>query len=922
MRKIILFIFMLSLTILYSISIYDIQYTTNPGGNGTYPSPYEGQVITTGGIVFATDFNNGRFFITQEGNDWEGIYVYDNDQNVAVGDSVIIEAEVYEYWGFTELSNLISCQIVSSGNTLPAIGPSYLSQIRSEAKESVKVWVLDVIVAQTYDEWGQWEISESGSECTIRTGFKNMQEMGIPLVVGYPLWISGFVTYFWEEFQLNPISLNSISSTTENYIISVSEQMIFSPQEIEIPINLTLFNQGQAQSYQFELQYNSDVIEYVDYETSGTLSATGTIEVEPIGNGSISVSYNGNFSFENMEILLKLNFSGLESGSGELEFSEFIIDDISVEYFSIEDIILLLENTPIGDTLTVIQRPLQNIPQITIPNEEFTIVCLADETTTGWLSELIHFNKTIPLDISNTFYDTDLERWKLTVSAPVPDIYELYDLVVSAAGIAADTAKNAVQLIPEIKTDYCFIHITDSHLPTHIFYPDPASLTDSTEVNDFREVIRDINLINPEFVLFTGDIVNEGEMEEFENRRVYTKTQILLEELEVPLYLTSGNHDIGGWDSSPPSQGTARRNWWNFFGWNWLQAPPPADPYYTQNYSFDYGQTHFIGMEAYLNYDSYMYNIYGSESFTDLQMQWLENDLSLASASESQVLFYHYDFSEQIDLGELEIEMALYGHIHSNSGNITSPPYNLSTESTCDGNRAYRVINVNNGILEPTNTVYAGWDGEDLNATFTPANNGSADSLFCYIENSQNLNFTEAQLRFIMPANAEEYLVYNGTVNQIDESGEFAVCYASVDIPANGNTSVSVVADFNASAENPLVPQDFQLTNYPNPFNPSTTISFLLTQISSFVTLEIYNLKGQKVKSLPVTLSGVEGSGNDYLQTPNPSSTLRMTQVGSNKYSVVWDGTDNNGIGVSSGIYFIKLNSEDQESLKKIMLLK
>ena len=904
MRKIILIIFIFYITVLNSISIYDIQYTTDPGSNGTYPSPYEGQIVTTGGIVFATDFNGNRFFITSGGvtggDDWEGIYVYDNEQNIAVGDSVIIEAEVYEYYGFTELSNLISCEIVSSGNAMPAIGPTYLSQVEQESNESVKVWVQNVEVSQTYDEWGQWGISNSSSECMISTGFMNMQEMGIPLVVGYPLSISGFVTYFWEEYQLNPISLYSISSTPQNHIISIQEQLLFSPEEFEIPIYHTVFNDGQVQSYNFELNYNEDVLDYTGYNISGTLSAGGSIEVEQIAAGTIFVTYNGDIDFYYMETFLKLNFIGVESGSGELEFSEFFIDDNCVEYFSIEEIILLLEIIPIGDTLTVIQRPIHNIPQITIPNEEFTIECLADETTTGWLAKLIHVSKVISLNISNTFYDPDLERWKLTVSAPVPDIYELYDLVVSTDGLVTDTAKNAVHLIPERKTDYSFIHITDSHLPTHIFYPDPASLTDSTEVEDLREVIKDINLIHPEFVLFTGDIVNEGEMEDFENRRVYTKAQKLLEELEVPLYLTSGNHDIGGWDSSPPSQGTARRNWWRFFGWNWLLDPPSVDPYYTQNYSFDYGPTHYIGMEAYLNYDSYLYNIYGEESFTDLQMQWLENDLSLASGSESSVLFYHFDFSEQIDLEVMGIDMALYGHIHSNSGNLTNPPYNISTESTCDGNRAYRIVNVEDAVLQPTETIYAGWSGNQLKTTFTPNNVGTADSVYCYIENSQNMDFPDAQLKFNMPVGAVEYTAIGGTITQIDNSGENVVCYISVDISANSNISVSVVADFNASSENLLKTNDIQLTNYPNPFNPTTTITFELnTESSKNTELEIYNLKGQKVKSFLI----------------NPSTVQPIN-------SIIWNGTDDNDQPVSSGIYFIKLKNGNSEATKKIMLMK
>ena len=53
-------------------------------------------------------------------------------------------------------------------------------------------------------------------------------------------------------------------------------------------------------------------------------------------------------------------------------------------------------------------------------------------------------------------------------------------------------------------------------------------------------------------------------------------------------------------------------------------------------------------------------------------------------------------------------------------------------------------------------------------------------------------------------------------------------------------------------ANNNEIPQAVTklLGNYPNPFNPSTTISFSVAQTSSFVNLEIYNMKGQKVKQL------------------------------------------------------------------------
>jgi hypothetical protein len=85
--------------------------------------------------------------------------------------------------------------------------------------------------------------------------------------------------------------------------------------------------------------------------------------------------------------------------------------------------------------------------------------------------------------------------------------------------------------------------------------------------------------------------------------------------------------------------------------------------------------------------------------------------------------------------------------------------------------------------------------------------------------------------------------------------------------------------------------------NYPNPFNPKTTISFDMPK-SGFANLSIYNAKGQLVKTL----------------------TNGLTKAGDN--SVVWQGTDNNGSRVSSGLYFYKLSANGKTETRKMMLMK
>jgi len=88
------------------------------------------------------------------------------------------------------------------------------------------------------------------------------------------------------------------------------------------------------------------------------------------------------------------------------------------------------------------------------------------------------------------------------------------------------------------------------------------------------------------------------------------------------------------------------------------------------------------------------------------------------------------------------------------------------------------------------------------------------------------------------------------------------------------------------------------LSNYPNPFNLNTTFSYALPKDGN-VSLIIYNLKGQKVKTL---LHGNQAKGNHELS---------------------WKGTDDNDIAVSSGIYLVRLSSNGKAQLtRKIVLSK
>lgn len=97
----------------------------------------------------------------------------------------------------------------------------------------------------------------------------------------------------------------------------------------------------------------------------------------------------------------------------------------------------------------------------------------------------------------------------------------------------------------------------------------------------------------------------------------------------------------------------------------------------------------------------------------------------------------------------------------------------------------------------------------------------------------------------------------------------------------------------------PGVPGQFGLDqNYPNPFNPSTKISFSLPKESD-VTLEVFNILGMKVRTL------IAGS-----------------RMNASNYSVEWDGKDNAGLTVPSGVYLYRIHAGQFDATKKMVMMK
>jgi len=135
-------------------------------------------------------------------------------------------------------------------------------------------------------------------------------------------------------------------------------------------------------------------------------------------------------------------------------------------------------------------------------------------------------------------------------------------------------------------------------------------------------------------------------------------------------------------------------------------------------------------------------------------------------------------------------------------------------------------------------------------------------------------------------------------------NGDFQ--FAVLALHTNGIESIPAFSQIISRTTSDIEPEVVKVVktalhgNYPNPFNPSTIISFSLTaQDVKNAKLEIYNLKGQKVKTF---------------------TDFQITQ--SSNQQITWKGDDENGNSVASGIYLYKLKYGSYTSTKKMILMK
>ncbi|MEM9050846.1 MAG: phospholipase D-like domain-containing protein, partial [Bacteroidota bacterium] len=196
-------------------------------------SPFDGQVVTTTGIVTASFVTGGNptsaYFLQDGTGQRSGIYVYDGNFSPAVGDEIEITATVDEFFELTELVDVTELTVLSSGNDLPAPAVISTAEANSEDFESVLVRIESGLCTNDDIGFGEFEINDGSGPLAVDDLIYLFQASeGINYQITAPVYFS------FGTFKLVPSSPDDITIADDLFFTSFPTLTSIGTNELEI----------------------------------------------------------------------------------------------------------------------------------------------------------------------------------------------------------------------------------------------------------------------------------------------------------------------------------------------------------------------------------------------------------------------------------------------------------------------------------------------------------------------------------------------------------------------------------------------------------------------------------------------------------------------------------------------------------------
>ena len=837
------------------VSIAEIQDTT---GTGSDASILKDSTVTVVGVVSAESYSFGSYYIQDGTGPWSGVYVYDSNNDAAYGDSIMITAKVAEYYGLTELKDVSSFAVLSTGNevepALVASGEIGTGGANAEAYEGVLVKVVDAEITDPDLGYGEWEINDGSGACVVDDKVEYYFD---PVKYDSVRSIVGVMDYSYSARKILPrlaydieeadesIRIQRLQHVRESAVLTGNDYTLFNNDTVTITGVVTvrsgLFYAGAGKKYYLQqsgggafssLMVYDGVSDNVPTVYEGdSISVTGVI-VEYVSGGN-TTEFNATEALSLWGVDAKVDTSDVKT--------EIFNDSL---YYNASTAPNYYFNDPEFVNLNYEAEKWENA-LIRVSNVKVAVVTaygvrLDDETGRGLL--------------------TSLGYTGVTMGNP-----PLGTLFKSMTGVIYDHWGN-YNFLPRDDDDIVLFEGPPMISNTGYSPSNPQSedtITVSTSLMD-EGTITEAKL----FYSVNSGVFTSLDLESTTGGGYEAKIGPFANKDTISYYVTATDNDANS--ASDPET-----------------APDSV----------------------------YFFVISGPEELTIYDIQYTDNPLTspyvgelvkftgtiTADTATNASTFFVQDFDNTAHTGAAWNGVMVYSSGHNKYAvgdkveilGSVKEYYGLTEIVDVVSSEKVGTGSVTEEVVTSADIAADSASSEPFEGALIKINDVTVTEILTY----GDFAVTDAE-GFIVQIGGSSAYTYEPVVGDgIDFiTGNVTYSYDKYEVLARSDADFGAVVSI-ADDKN-VMPVTYKLDqNYPNPFNPTTTIQYGIAK-EGLVTLTIYNILGQEVK------------------------TLINTSQNGGVYKVVWNGLDNKNRMVSNGVYIYRIVSDNFVKSKKMVFLK
>jgi len=839
------------------VTIADIQDTT---GTSSGDSKLKGQVVMVAGVISAESYAFGPYYIQDGTGPWSGVYVYDSNNDAAYGDSILITAEVAEYYNLTELKNVSSFAVLSQGHkvepTLVTSGEIGTGGVNAEAYEGVLVKVVNADISNPDLGYGEWEIDDGSGACRVDDKAEYYFD---PAKYNSVKSIVGVLDYSFNDTKIQPRLAYDIEETGESVRIQRLQQVRRS--SVLTGNDYTLFN-------------------------GDTVTITGVITVRSglfyAGSGKkyyIQQSGGGPFSglmiYDDVSDNVPTVYEG-DSVTVTGQIVEYISGGNTTELNATEEIIVWGVDVKVetSDVKTNIFNDslyynASTDPVVYFNDPEFVNLNYEAEK---WENALIRVSNVVVAEVTDfgVRLDDETGRGLLTsigysdgVTMGNPPEGTLFE---SVTGVIYDHWGN-YNFIPRYDSD--IVVMVGPPLISNTGYspanPQPEdSITVSTSIMDDGTITEAKVFYSVNSGTYTAlDLVNttgssyEAEIGPFANKDI------------IQFYITATDNDAN--TSLDPE--TAPDSVYTFV----ISGPEELTIYeiqYTDNPLSSPYVDQLVQFTGTITADT-------ATTTSSFHVQDFDNSAH-PEAAWNGVMVYTSTYNKYAVGDKVEI----VGSVKEYYG-LTEIVDVVSVDKVGTGNVTAEVVTTADIAADSASS-------EPYEGVLVRINDVTVTEILTY----GDFAVTDAA-DFIVQIGGSDAYDYTPVVGDKIEfiTGNLTYSYNKYEVLLRSNADMGTVT-VKIDDDNNGLPLTYSLNqNYPNPFNPTTTIQYGIAK-EGLVTLTVFNILGQEVK------------------------TLVNTSQNGGTYKITWNGLDNHNRMVPNGIYIYRIISDNFVKSKKMVFLK